>query len=93
MSRHDAAVLADKFDEIADLARKTVDVDESLRNRGVIDGEPLKAVVRHAGASAAVVAGTMAPVRLVGLLSSVGLLCARPFWSPASVSASCGCGC
>jgi len=76
MSRHDAAVLAGKFDEIADLARKTVDVDESLRNRGVIDGEPLKAVVRHAGASAAVVAGTMAPVRLVGLLSSVALLCA-----------------
>src|SRR4029079_15434487 len=76
MSRHDAAVLADKFDEIADLARKTVDVDEALRNRGVIDGEPLRAVVRHAGASAAVAAGTIAPVRLVGLLSSVALLCA-----------------
>ena len=54
-------------------ARRTVDVDETIRGR-CIDGEPLKAVVRHAGASTAVVAGTMAPVRLVGLLSSLVLL-------------------
>ena len=74
MSRHDAAVLADRFNAIADVARHTVDVDESIRNRSLIDGEPLKTVVRHAGASTAVVAGTMAPVRLVGLLSSLALL-------------------
>jgi putative ABC transport system permease protein len=72
LSRHDAAILADQFDVIAKEARKTVDVDETLGN--LVDGEPLRTVVRHAGASTAVVAGTMAPVRLVGLLSSLSLL-------------------
>ncbi|MEP7201845.1 MAG: hypothetical protein ABI894_04500 [Ilumatobacteraceae bacterium] len=76
LSRHDAAVLADQFNEIAISARLSLDVDESMRNRDIIDGEPLKAVVRHAGASTAVVAGTMAPVQLVGLLSSLALLAA-----------------
>ena len=33
MSRHDAAVLADRFNAIADVARHTVDVDESIRSR------------------------------------------------------------
>jgi putative ABC transport system permease protein len=74
LSRHDAAVLADQFNEIARSARVSVDIDETMRNRPMIDGEPLKAVVRHAGASTAVVSGTMAPVRLVGLLSSIALL-------------------
>jgi hypothetical protein len=72
LSRHDAAILADGFNKIAFEARQTVDVDERLGD--LIDGEPLKAVVRHAGASTEVVAGTMAPVRLVGLLSSLALL-------------------
>jgi putative ABC transport system permease protein len=72
LSRHDAAVLADQFNAIGKEARRSVDVDEAFDD--LIDGEPLKAVVRHAGASTAVVAGTMAPVRLVGLLSSLSLL-------------------
>ncbi len=74
LTRHDAAVLADRFDEIAQAAHRLVDIDEHMRGRTVIDGEPLRAVVRHAGASTAVVAGTMAPVRLVALLSSLALL-------------------
>jgi putative ABC transport system permease protein len=74
LSRHDAAVLADRFDEIADDAERLVDVTEVMRGRTVIDGDPLRTVVRHAEASAAVVAGTMAPVRLVALLSSLALL-------------------
>ena len=74
LTRHDAAVLADRFDEIADAAHRLVDIDENMRGRTLIDGEPLRAVVRHAGASTAVVAGTMAPVRLVALLSSLALL-------------------
>lgn len=40
----------------------------------MIDGKPLRTVVRHAEAATAVVAGTMAPVRLVALLSSLALL-------------------
>jgi hypothetical protein len=74
LSRHDAAVLADRFDEVAHDTDRLLDIDEGLRGRRVIDGEPLRTVVRHAGASAAVVAGTMAPVRLVALLSSLALL-------------------
>jgi putative ABC transport system permease protein len=74
LSRHDAAVLADHFDDVAHAARLTVDVDESLT--ALVDGGPLRLVVRHAGASTAVVAGTMAPVRLVALLSSLALLTA-----------------
>lgn len=75
LSRHDAAVLADRFDEIADDAeRPSVDVTRTMRGRTVIDGDPLRTVVRHAEASAAVVAGTMAPVRLVALLSALALL-------------------
>ena len=74
LSRHDAAVLADRFDEVADAAERLVDVDENLRNWSVTDGEALRLVVRHAEASTAVVAGTMAPVRLVALLSSIALL-------------------
>ncbi|MEO7370236.1 MAG: hypothetical protein ABIZ69_05195, partial [Ilumatobacteraceae bacterium] len=76
LSRHDAAVLADRFDHIAATAHRLVDVDENMRGRTVIDGKPLRAVVRHAEASTAVVAGTMAPVRLVALLSSLALLAA-----------------
>ena len=72
LSRHDASALADQFNAIAKEARHSVDVDETFDD--LIDGEPLKAVVRHAGASTEVVAGTMAPVRLVGLLSSLSLL-------------------
>ncbi|MEY2400965.1 MAG: putative transport system permease protein, partial [Ilumatobacteraceae bacterium] len=72
LSRHDASVLADHFNAIAKEARHSVDVDENFHD--LIDGEPLKTVVRHAGASTEVVAGTMAPVRLVGLLSSLALL-------------------
>jgi putative ABC transport system permease protein len=74
LSRHDAGVLADRFDEVADAADRLVDIDEHVRGRIVVDGEPLRLVVKHAGASAAVVAGTMAPVRLVALLSSIALL-------------------
>ncbi|HEX3088444.1 MAG TPA: hypothetical protein VHQ23_07290 [Ilumatobacteraceae bacterium] len=74
LSRHDAAVLADHFDEVVADADRLVDIDEHLRGRTVVDGGPLRLVVKHAGASAAVVAGTMAPVRLVALLSSVALL-------------------
>jgi putative ABC transport system permease protein len=74
LTRHDAAVLADRFDEIAHAAHRLVDIDEHMTGRTVINGEPLRAVVRHAGASTAVVAGTMAPVRLVALLSSLTLL-------------------
>lgn len=74
LSRHDAAVLADHFDEIAHAADRLVDISQIMRGRTVIDGEPLRTVVRHAAASAAVVAGTMAPVRLVALLSSLALL-------------------
>jgi putative ABC transport system permease protein len=74
LSRHDAAVLADRFDEIAEAAERLVDVSELIRGRTVIDGDPLRTVVRHAEASSAVVAGTMAPVRLVALLSSLSLL-------------------
>ena len=74
LSRHDAAVLADRFDEIADAAERLVDIDEGMRGRSVIDGEPLRSVVRHAEVATAVVAGTMAPVRLVALLSSLALL-------------------
>lgn len=74
LSRHDAAVLADRFDQVADDAERLVDIDQSMRGRTLIDGEPLRIVVRHAAASAAVVAGTMAPVRLVALLSSLALL-------------------
>jgi putative ABC transport system permease protein len=76
LSRHDAAVLADRFDEIARAADRLVDIDERENGRFVIDGDPLRTIVRHAGASAAVVAGTMAPVRLVALLSSLALLAA-----------------
>ena len=72
LSRHDASGLADQFNAIAKEARHSVDVDETFDD--LIDGEPLKTVVRHAGASTEVVAGTMAPVRLVGLLSSLSLL-------------------
>ncbi len=74
LTRHDAAVLGERFNEVAREARRLVDVDETMRNRGLIDGEALLAVVRHAEASTAVVAGTMAPVRLVALLSSLALL-------------------
>jgi putative ABC transport system permease protein len=74
LSRHDAAVLADHFDDVARAADRLVDIDETLRGRTVIDGKPLRAVVRHAAAATAVVAGTMAPVRLVALLSSLALL-------------------
>ncbi|MGZ4738647.1 MAG: hypothetical protein ACXVLM_05350 [Ilumatobacteraceae bacterium] len=74
LTRHDAAVLADRFDEIAHAAHRLVDIDEHMTGRTVIDGKPLHAVVRHAEASTAVVAGTMAPVRLVALLSSLALL-------------------
>ena len=74
LSRHDAAVLADRFDEVVEAAERLVDIDEHVRGRIVIDGEPLRLVVKHAGTSATVVAGTMAPVRLVALLSSVALL-------------------
>jgi hypothetical protein len=74
LSRHDAAVLADRFDEIVAAADRLVDVNELLRGRTVIDGSPLRLVVKHAEASTAVVAGTMAPVRLVALLSSLALL-------------------
>ena len=74
LTRHDAAVLADRFDEIAAAAHRLVDIDEHMNGRTVIDGKPLRAVVRHAGASTAVVAGTMAPVRLVALLSSLAML-------------------
>jgi putative ABC transport system permease protein len=74
LSRHDAAILADQFDTIARDAGRLVDIDESMRGRFVIDGKPLHAVVRHAEAATAVVAGTMAPVRLVALLSSLALL-------------------
>jgi putative ABC transport system permease protein len=76
LSRHDAAVLADHFDEVARAADRLVDVDERQRGLTVIDGAGLRTVVRHAGASTAVVAGTMAPVRLVALLSSLALLAA-----------------
>ena len=74
LTRHDAAELGKRFDEIAAEARRLVDVDESMRNRGLIDGTALLSVVRHAEAATAVVAGTMAPVRLVALLSSLALL-------------------
>ncbi|MDP9463970.1 MAG: hypothetical protein M3P52_05055, partial [Actinomycetota bacterium] len=74
LSRHDAAVLADRFDEVARAADRLVDIDEGMRGRAVIDGEPLRTVVRHAEAASEVVAGTMAPVRLVALLSSLALL-------------------
>ena len=74
LSRHDAAVLADDFDDVVAAADRLVDIDEHLRGRVIVDGAPLRLVVKHAGASEAVVAGTMAPVRLVALLSSVALL-------------------
>jgi hypothetical protein len=74
LSRHDAGVLADHFDEVAHAAERLVDIDKGLRNRALIDGGPLRAVVRHAEAATEVVAGTMAPVRLVALLSSLALL-------------------
>ncbi|MEP7115523.1 MAG: hypothetical protein ABI862_19825, partial [Ilumatobacteraceae bacterium] len=74
LSRHDAAVLADRFDEIAHAADRLVDISQIIRGRTVIDGNPLRLVVRHARDSEAVVAGTMAPVRLVALLSSLALL-------------------
>ena len=74
LSRHDAAVLADHFDEIAHAADRLVDISQIMRGRTVIDGQPLRTVIRHAGASTEVVAGTMAPVRLVALLSSLALL-------------------
>jgi hypothetical protein len=74
LSRHDADILADHFDELARAAEGLVDADKELRNRAIIDGSPLRGVVRHAGAATEVVAGTMAPVRLVALLSSLALL-------------------
>ena len=74
LSRHDAAILADRFDTIADDAHRLVDVDERMRGRIITDGKPLRSVVRHAEAATAVVAGTMAPVRLVAVLSSLALL-------------------
>ena len=74
LSRHDAAVLADRFDEIVEVAGRLVDVSEAIRGRTIVGGEPLRTVVRHAEASTEVVAGTMAPVRLVALLSSLALL-------------------
>ncbi len=76
LSRHDAAVLADHFDEVAGAANRLVDVNETMRNWTITDGAPLRLVVQHAEASTAVVAGTMAPVRLVALLSSLALLAA-----------------
>ena len=74
LSRHDAAILADQFDKIAHDADRLADIDEHIRGRNVIDGKPLRDVIRHAEAATAVVAGTMAPVRLVALLSSLVLL-------------------
>ena len=75
LSRHDAAVLADRFDEFVVTARHLVGVQEQSVNK-LAGGDALRAVVRHAGTASAVVAGTMAPVRLAGLLAAVALLTA-----------------
>jgi putative ABC transport system permease protein len=76
LSRHDAAVLADRFDEFAAQAGGALQVNSRGRALPTVAGDPLRTVVRHAEASTAVVAGTMAPVRLVGLLASLTLLIA-----------------
>ena len=76
LSRHDAAVLANRFDQIAVEFGGPPAFDSRGRVHPNIAGEPLRAVVRHAGTATAVVAGTMAPVRLVGLLASLTLLIA-----------------
>ena len=75
LSRHDAAVLADRFDEFVVTARRLVDVQDRSVNK-LAGGDALRAVVRHAGTASAVVAGTMAPVRLAGLLAAGALLVA-----------------
>ncbi|MGZ4791362.1 MAG: hypothetical protein ACXWBO_05820 [Ilumatobacteraceae bacterium] len=76
LSRHDAAVLADRFDEFAAQAGGAREVTARGRTLPTVAGDPLRTVVRHAEASTAVVAGTMAPVRLVGLLAALALLIA-----------------
>ncbi len=77
LSRHDAAILADRFDQVAAKAVGPPAVDTRGRPLPIgAAGDPLRAVVRHAEASTAVVAGTMAPVRLVGLLAALALLIA-----------------
>jgi putative ABC transport system permease protein len=77
LSRHDAAVLAGRFDQFAAKVAGPPAVDARGRVlRVVAGGDPLRVVVRHAETATAVVAGTMAPVRLVGLLASLTLLIA-----------------
>jgi putative ABC transport system permease protein len=77
LSRHDALVLAGRFDEFAAKVTGSPVVDARGRVlHAVTGGDPLRLVVRHAETAAAVVAGTMAPVRLVGLLASLTLLIA-----------------
>jgi putative ABC transport system permease protein len=74
LTRHDAAVLADRFDEVVAAARGIKGFNEGVLGSAAIDGGPLRLVARHATTAETVVAGTMAPVRLVTLLSSLTLL-------------------
>lgn len=74
LSRHDAVVLARQFDEYMDKAKHMVIVATRTTDSPLPPGNALRAVVRHAEAASRVVGGTMAPVRLVGLIAAIALL-------------------
>ncbi|HEX2784968.1 MAG TPA: hypothetical protein VHN36_15400 [Ilumatobacteraceae bacterium] len=76
LSRHDAVVLAAQFDDFTDKSRGIIIPAQVERTPQPVGGDALRVVVGHAEAATAVVAGTMAPVRLVGLLASLALLIA-----------------
>ncbi|MEY2553887.1 MAG: putative transport system permease protein, partial [Ilumatobacteraceae bacterium] len=76
MTRHDAAALAGRFDELTTKAREAGLYAVNALVNPHPAGDPLRTVVHHAEAATAVVAGTMAPVRLVGLLAALALLVA-----------------
>jgi putative ABC transport system permease protein len=74
LSRHDATVLAAQFDEYMTKAKHVVIVSTRPDDSPLPPGNALRAVVRHAEAASRVVGGTMAPVRLVGLIAAIALL-------------------
>ena len=79
MSRHDAALLADEFDDLLDVYTSAVGVSNDVylnvpRREQFHNG--LHDVVHRAGVVADVVGRTMAPVRLAGLAAALALLIA-----------------